>query len=347
MWFSLQWYSAGGTCENSAVAVCSGHRGDKFLDTQVINKSLPAPDVYDVRVFVNITYSFMGRCPEERSSRMHDDMENCDDYFELLFETLGNYESVDRHYRKDGIEPDNRISDSTLSGTQHFYFDSTPNNDRFALRLRSRGEGVCVTVSRVLVYRHECPGHDRLSTGLTHRPATQAAIDRAVPVTPYCAENSHHSEFSRPDVLICIPEGLWLNDQTQCVCDQRYDNQDDPTKCKASPILNMLSTSEVPTTPTTISPNPSSRVSPAETHTVSSIIAKEPKKPASKTIDKIGPILSSIGTPGGGSDGGGAGTSVVLGAIGGLIAVVIVFILVVILLIIVLLRKNRSGQKDR
>ena len=205
MWFSLQWYSAGGACENTAVAVCSGYPGEKYLDTQVISKSLPAPDEYPVRVFVNITYSFMGRCPGEG--------QDCDNSFELLLGT------------NDGIMPDHRIHDSTPSGTQHFYFDSSPNNDRFVLRLRSRGGGVCVTVSRVLVYRYECPGHDRQPTGLTHRPATQAVFDRNVSVTPHCAENSHHSEFSRPDLLICTPEGSWINDLTHCVCDQGYDNQ--------------------------------------------------------------------------------------------------------------------------
>ena len=221
VWFSLQWYSAGGTCENTAVAVCSGYPGDKYLDTQVINKSLPAPDEYPVRVFVNITYSFMGHSPEEE--------QNCDDNFELL---LGTLENDEISYSSNVIEPDHRILNNTLSGTQHFYFDSSPNNDRFVLRLRSRGGGVCVTVSRVLVYRHECPGHEHLSTGLARRPATQAAIDGDVSVTPHCAENSNHSDISIPDILICTPEGLWLNDQTHCVCDQGYDNQEDSNKCE-------------------------------------------------------------------------------------------------------------------
>ena len=220
-WLSLQWYSTGGACENTAVAVCSGGPGDKFLDTQVINKSLPAPDEYPVRVFVNITYSFMGRCPEEG--------QDCDEDFELL---LGTLENDEISYSSDGIMPDHRIHDSTPSGIQHFYFDSSSNNDRFVLRQKSCGKGVCVTVSRVLVYRHECPDHEHLSTGLTHRPATQAVFDRNVSVTPHCAENSNHSDISIPDLLICTPEGFWLNDLTHCVCDQGYDNHEDPTKCE-------------------------------------------------------------------------------------------------------------------
>ena len=94
--------------------------------------------------------------------------------------------------------------------------------------------GVCLTISRVLVYRHECPDHERLSTGLDCRPATQSAIDKNVPVTAQCAENSHHSEWNRPDHLMCTPRGDWLNDQTHCVCDLGYSNDDEPDKCESN-----------------------------------------------------------------------------------------------------------------
>ena len=40
----LQWYS-GGVCEDSAVGVYSGEPEEKWLRTQYINKSLPAPDI--------------------------------------------------------------------------------------------------------------------------------------------------------------------------------------------------------------------------------------------------------------------------------------------------------------
>ena len=58
-----QLYSAGGI--DSAVAVRSGELGDKLLEIQYINKSLPVPDEYPVRMFVNISYSFMD-CPDGR-----------------------------------------------------------------------------------------------------------------------------------------------------------------------------------------------------------------------------------------------------------------------------------------
>ena len=172
----LQWYSTG-MCENSTVAVCAGGRGDKWLYIQRINISVPAPDNYPVRVFVNITYSFM-TCPEGR---------DCDHDFELLIaRNFGQYTG-------DGIMPDRHIRDTTASGTQHFYFDVGVDEGGFNLALRSRRKGVCVTVSRVLVYRHECLGRKQQTAGLTRRPATQAPVNDNVSAIPYCVENSHHT----------------------------------------------------------------------------------------------------------------------------------------------------------
>ena len=204
-------------CENSAVTVCSGEPGEKWLRTQYINKSLPAPDKYPVRVFVNITYSSLA-CPEMI----------CDPDFELHI-TRNNMND----YTGDGIMPTNKIQsfqDTAISITQHFYFDLNETETRFSLALRSLPYGVCINVSRVLVYRHECPGHEKLSVGLTRRPATQAPVSGRVSAMPYCVKNSHHSEISRPGFLVCTFEGHWINDVTQCVCDIGYSR--DVDKCK-------------------------------------------------------------------------------------------------------------------
>ena len=79
-----------------------------------------------------------------------------------------------------------------------------------------------MTVSRVLVYRYECPGHDRLSVGLVRLPPTQAPVSGSVSVTPYCAENSHFPSFSNPTTLRCSSEGFWFNGQTVCECDTGF-----------------------------------------------------------------------------------------------------------------------------
>ena len=167
-------------CENSTVAVRAGGRGDKWLYIQRIDKSVPAPDNYPVRVFVNITYSFM-TCPEGR---------DCDHDFELLISrNFGRYTG-------DSIMPDRHIQDTTASGTQHFYFDVGVDEGGFNLALKSRRKGVCVTVSRVLVYRHECLGRKQQTAGLTRRPATQAPVNNTVSSIPYCVENSHPTDLA-------------------------------------------------------------------------------------------------------------------------------------------------------
>ena len=135
----IQWVSAGGMCENSAVEACHGCPGDKILDTQIINKSLPAPDDYPVRIFVNITYSFMSSYPGRIG---------CDDDFELQ---VGNMKDGEMSYSDNGIMPDHRIQDTTLSGTQHFYFDSSQGEDNFVLRLKDPPRGVLIFIVLILL----------------------------------------------------------------------------------------------------------------------------------------------------------------------------------------------------
>ena len=53
---------------------------------------------------------------------------------------------------------------------------------------------MCQCVQSAIVYRHECPGHEKLSIGLSRRPATQAPVSGTVPAMPYCVENSNHSD---------------------------------------------------------------------------------------------------------------------------------------------------------
>ena len=209
--FTIQWYPTGETCEESAVAVCSAAKMDKWLLTQYINKSVPAPDTYPVRVFVDITYSFMP-CPEGR---------DCDDDFELHRYVTNSQqpEFNPQSFTANGILPGYRIQDRTASGTQQFYFDLSEDEDGFYLGLKSRRNGVCVTVSRILVFLFECP---TTAVGLARYTATQAPVSGTVPSISECAENTHHTERSRPDILECTARGEWQNDLAQCECDLGY-----------------------------------------------------------------------------------------------------------------------------
>ena len=182
----IQWYSTGGVCNKSAVTVCSTEGGEKRLKTQYINKSLPAPDEYPVRVFVNITYSLtcskmMGRGMGPRMMMM------CEREFELHIA-----HSSTSDYTGDNIMPTNRIvhsQDTIDSITKQFYFNISEEDDGFLLALKRSHKDVCINVSRVLVYRYECPGHEKLSTGLERHPATQAPVSGTVPVIPGCVSN--------------------------------------------------------------------------------------------------------------------------------------------------------------
>ena len=181
------------------MSVCS----NAVLETQYISKSLPAPDTHTVRVFVNITFST--NCPTTES------------------------DCVELHIKaEDGrmleVMPDNVLKLDAGSQLKQFYFDIEPNRtDHFRLVLVSPGSGLCTTVTRVVVYRHECR---RLHTGLTVLPATQAPATGRVPVTPHCTENSHHAQNSRPDILMCNNTGMWLNDMTVCQCNDGSYRQD-------------------------------------------------------------------------------------------------------------------------
>ena len=68
------------------------------------------------------------------------------------------------------------------------------------------------------MYRHECPGPERLNTGLSVLPTTQAPVNGSVPATPFCVENASYIEGSLIDTPECNSEGVLINDQTNCQC---------------------------------------------------------------------------------------------------------------------------------
>ena len=72
------------------------------------------------------------------------------------------------------------------------------------------------------MYRHECPGPERLDTGLSVLPSTQAPVSGSVPATPFCVENASPTFGSRFDILVCNSEGVWINDQTNCQCNAGF-----------------------------------------------------------------------------------------------------------------------------
>ena len=191
-----QWMENGETCEASNVSSCSS----ASLETQEIHKSLPTADTYPVRIFVNITFSTncsTSECATQLSVR-----------------------NISSSTSTTVILPDtDLLIEDPGSDRKQFYFDVNQNEfDSFILTLQSPDNDGCTTVSRVLVYRHECPGPERLDTGLSVLPSTQAPVNGSVPATSSCVENASPTVESHFDTLECNNEGHWINDQTNCQC---------------------------------------------------------------------------------------------------------------------------------
>ena len=187
-----------------------------MIQTQFINKSLPAPDTYPVRIFVDVKYS-LNDC----------DKPHCHHDLDLELRV-----SQGSEYTGDDIRPNNVISYNMKNpnGTRQFSFLSNHTSSGFSLSLQATE--ACVTVSRVLVFRYECAGHDRLPTGLSRRPPTQSPDIGSVRVNPYCADHSHFSAASVENTLECLSNGTWLNAQSHCVCDEGYKQDVDTCKGK-------------------------------------------------------------------------------------------------------------------
>ena len=214
-------------CNSSSVSLCAGGSGGKkWLYTQFINKSLPAPDTYPVRIFVDVTY-YSYRCMPHCHHDILTNCTNCD-----MPHRRGGIELLVSHadsgeYTGDGITPKNVITYNETKTTKQFYFNTS---SVFSLALQATE--ACVTVSRVLVYRYECAGHDRLPTGLSRRPPTQAPDSGSVRVNPYCADHAHISAANGQNKLLCQYNGTWLNEQPQCVCDEGYNEDVDTCQGK-------------------------------------------------------------------------------------------------------------------
>ena len=90
------------------------------------------------------------------------------------------------------------------SGIKHFFFDLPTSVTGFHLELLPF-EATCINVSRVLVYRYECPAQNRP----LYRPATQAPVNGSVLVRSNVT-NICFSGIVVTSTLTCTSEGKWL-----------------------------------------------------------------------------------------------------------------------------------------
>ena len=123
-----------------------------------------------------------------------------------------------------------------------FSFDSNEHYSRFYLVLRLHEAAAALIVTRVLVYRYECPGSDRLPpTSLLCLPTTPTPVRGSVAVTPNCAENAHLSTGAH-DSLVCSSDGTWLEiSQINCECNKGYKETENGTTCEGKhSIANLV-----------------------------------------------------------------------------------------------------------
>ena len=223
----IQW-SADGNCNGGTVAVCSLRPGkqNNWLFTQHINKSVTVNDSYPVRVFVNITSTIV-YC------------DNCSPLIMVLKYFTNTQQQTDiytniKNYTPDGIMPRNTIKYFEATVTDNFYFDMDQDEDGlyFALQdynMENIKRGACITVSRMLVYRYECPAW---TVGLVCYPAIQAPISGNVPISVECIENAHPLNDSM--LVNCTSEGQWEVNSIACECDPGLfaETDDDITTCR-------------------------------------------------------------------------------------------------------------------
>ena len=125
------------------------------------------------------------------------------------------------------IMPNNTIGSESADGVSDLryfdlqYFDMTTSEDGLHLALQdySAGNlnGTCVSISRLTVYRHECPAQ---AVGLVRYPAKQAPVSGTVSVQTQCVDNAHRSSSSLS--VRCDSDGHWSSGSPECECDLGY-----------------------------------------------------------------------------------------------------------------------------
>ena len=191
---------------------------DNWLFTQYISKALPqtAADNYTVRVYVNITYTFL-------SCRVR---ANCKEEF-LLQNYITNSEqsltcSQNSQFSGSAIMPNNIIRKSSNSETSTArYFDMTADQDGFYFAFQDVGSnnlrGTCVAVSKLIIYRHECRAQ---AVGLVRYPVTQAPASGTIFVTTQCVPNAKRNSSSL--TVSCGSDGCWGSERPTCQCNVGY-----------------------------------------------------------------------------------------------------------------------------
>ena len=107
-------------------------------------------------------------------------------------------------------------------------FTLDPSDTGFYVALQDTG--TCVGISRLRVYRYNCPSRQ---VGLVLYPETPAPVFGSVNVQFTCVDNAYIPE-SESDTVTCYHNGTWSTEVPVCECNVGYENMG--TNCNGKSI---------------------------------------------------------------------------------------------------------------
>ena len=230
--------------------MCGFRAGDQdnWLFTQYIENSInhTLNDTYQVKIMVNISFN-MQECQES---------DGCNPRLRLLSlvrnnserrntcSTIGKYNTKIHPFVYFGPNESRPGPDGILTRSRYFYINTDRNGFYVALNDNTQFTrsgiqlgGSCVSITRLVVYRYECPAE---RVGLTLYPVTPAPSGGTVLVQPQCVENAHRNSSSSHSlsVLTCNTDGDWDSENLldRCSCDTGYvvvTDEDGNRKCRS------------------------------------------------------------------------------------------------------------------
>ena len=109
-----------------------------------------------------------------------------------------------------------RPSSTTRSYFETYPFTLDPSETGFYVAIRDKG--TCVGISRLRVYRYNCPSRQ---VGLVLYPETPAPVSGSVNVNFSCVDNAYIPE-SENGTVTCYHNGTWST--AVCECNVGYKN---------------------------------------------------------------------------------------------------------------------------
>ena len=191
----------------------SGVSQNNWLFTQHISKDFDS-DVYNYPVDIHVTMTYTGQSCREQNG--------CDPRFYLTYyatnevqlpSTEGSgFMNTDNYPNNVTIRPER----TSVSYTNTFSnLTLQPSQTGFYLAIFEHGN--CIGISRVRVFRYNCPSRQ---IGLVVYPDVPAPVSGSVTINVSCVDNA---EFSGSNQVTCGSDGTWGPENPVCQCSPGYE----------------------------------------------------------------------------------------------------------------------------